>query len=217
MKIIALVRFADGAPVDWAGLAAATTGGGPPPRMLRVIESPVGSAYRPPSDPDPMSNSALYDAAAIWDDAAGVPDFTAVSGADCLHAWQVEPTERFRRARQGAEDEAITLLGRLMFHADLPDPAAKRCWAHHTALAEKVHVGASRYIQNWITRAITPDCPPVRGLPELRFPDRKALIEGFFDSDRGRDEVVHDTSHFVASGPRLFLAAPTLREWSGEA
>lgn len=55
---------------------------------------------------------------------------------------------------------------------------------------------------------LTPDSPPARGLPELRFPDEAALVDRFFDSDRGRDEILQDTAHFVASGPRLYLRNP---------
>lgn len=207
MKIIALFRFEPGAFVDWSGLESASSRRDEPPRLLQVIESPVGALYRPPSNPDPKGNSALYDAAAIWDDAHSIPNFASVARVRHVHAWQVEPTPQFHREPHGRDDEAITLLGRLMFHADLPDSAARRSWSHHAALAERVHVGASHYIQNWVVGPLSPECPPTRGLPELRFPGRRALIEGFFDSDRGRDEIVHDTSHFVSAGPRLFLAA----------
>jgi len=122
-----------------------------------------------------------------------------------VHAWSVEPTVGYSRAPYGNDNEALTLVGRLMFHGDLPDSAARRSWALHAGLAERVHIGACHYVQNWVLEALVPDCPPTRGLPELRFPDEAAAVERFFDSERGRMEILQDTAHFVACGPRLYL------------
>ena len=204
MKVIALCRFGP-QQIDWTVLDQLNPAGGPP-RLFVVGAPPYGLPYAPPSDPDPLASSQLYDVAAIWDDIAQAPDFAPLLTAGVLvHAWSVQPTVGYSRGPYGDDREALTLLGRLMFHADLPDSAAQRSWALHAALAERVHIGACHYVQNWVLEALVPDCPPTRGLPELRFPNEAAAVDRFFDSDRGRMEILQDTAHFVASGPRLYL------------
>jgi len=197
-RAIALMRFADPAAIDRAAWPRDI-------RLFRVVAPPEGVPYRPPSDPDPYRSAGAYDLVAIDDTGAArwpdMPDLLT------LHAYRVEADTMFARKPIGDDAEAITLLGRLMFHADLPDSAARRSWRLHAPLAERVHVGASHYVQNWVTETLSSDAPPTRGLPEMRFPNEQALVERFFDSDRGRDEILQDTSHFVASGPRLYLRA----------
>lgn len=199
-RTIALLRFADAAAVDWNQLAAAL-----PEGLLRVLPPPPGVPYRPPSDPRPERSADLYDAALILPGHSPLPPIPADMLE--LHAYAVESRTVFERHAASDPATAITLLGRLMFHADLPDSAARRSWRLHAPLAERVHVGADRYVQNWVVAALTPESPPTRGLPEMRFPDEASLVERFFDSDRGRDEILQDTAHFVASGPRLYLRA----------
>src|SRR5262249_34139918 len=114
----------------------------------------------------------------------------------------------------GQPSTGINLIGQLMFHADLSDSAALRSWAQHAKLAVKVHVGAARYVQNWVESSHGDGCPAARGLPELHFPSRRDLTERFFDSPGGRDEILQDPAHFVQGGPRFYarehvLAAPS--------
>jgi hypothetical protein len=200
-RTIVLLRFAELTDVDWSHL---TTAFGDD--MSRVVPPPPNVAYRPPSDPQPERSAHLYDAALILSGHAALPPIPAVTAA--IHAYAVESRTIFERGPAPDPATAITLMGRLMFHADLPDSAARRSWGLHAPLAERVHVGADRYIQNWVVGTLTPGSPAARGIPELRFPDAAALVGRFFDSDRGRDEILQDTAHFVASGPRLYLRAP---------
>jgi hypothetical protein len=200
-RTIMLLRFADLTDVDWPRFAAAFGD-----CVARVIAPPPNVAYRPPSDPQPERSADLYDAALILAGHGPLPPIPAKTAA--IHAYAVESRTIFDRGSDHDPATAITLMGRLMFHADLPDSAARRCWSLHAPLAERVHIGADRYIQTWVVGTLTAESPAARGIPELRFPDAGALVERFFDSDRGRDEILQDTAHFVASGPRLYLRAP---------
>jgi hypothetical protein len=160
--------------------------------------------------------AAPYEAALqIWID---TPD-TAASAADAfaalaaglrplspgLHAWHVAETVVWNREpdRQGRLP-GISYLGLLDFHADMPDSAAHRSWTLHAEAARAVHVGATRYRQNRLARRLTPDGPAARGISELYFPSREALVSGFFDSARGRAEIRRDTAHFISSATRLY-------------
>lgn len=105
----------------------------------------------------------------------------------------------------------IKYIGLLEFHADLPDSAARRSWGIHANLAVDVHVGMDKYVRNWVVEAPTPNCKPARGISELHFPSEEAITDRFFDSERGMREILHDTSHFVASGARSFVSEHVLR------
>lgn len=118
------------------------------------------------------------------------------------HGYAVECTTVLHRP--GFEPARPTagykLIRGLYLYDDLPDPAAKRMWAHHSGLATKVHVGLSRYARHWVGARLTPDAPAVRGFSDLHFSDEFAMRERYFDSDRGREEIIHDLGHFIVGG-----------------
>jgi hypothetical protein len=116
------------------------------------------------------------------------------------------------RVADGRPSNGIKMIHPLHFHADMPDSAVRRSWANHARLAVKVHVGASRYCQNWIEDHLDGDAPGYRGLSELHFASRKELIEGYFDSPRGREEIAQDIAHFIVGRPpRVFTREHILR------
>jgi hypothetical protein len=109
------------------------------------------------------------------------------------------------RVRTGRPSNGIKMIHPLRFHADMPDSAVRRSWANHANLAVKVHRGASRYCQNWVEERLDSRAPPYRGASELHFPSLEELVEGYFDSPRGRDEIVQDIGHFIVGRPpRIF-------------
>jgi hypothetical protein len=129
------------------------------------------------------------------------------------HEFAVTETTVVERAamRQGEVTPGIKFMGRLMFHEDLPDSAARRSWANHAILAQQVHIGMTRYVQNWVDATLTPSAPPTRGIPQLFFPSEADLVERFFDSERGRAEIASDTAHFVKSGRRFYCQELALK------
>jgi hypothetical protein len=182
-----------------------------------VDDPPATPIYRPPSDRDAAAGAMpapFYDLVVqLWLD--GTDSFRRLETgamselaerAALLHAYRV--TEAVIWDRQevtpGTQTPGISFMGRLQFHDDMPDSAARRSWTLHTALARKVHVAATRYIQNWIEEPFGADTPPARGIPELHFATEQDLLERFFDSPRGREEVLQDTAHFIQDGPRLY-------------
>ena len=168
--------------------------------------------YQPASDKASTMIGAVPRYEAIvesWHPAATVPALTArwhrlLGELACeIHPYHVDEQHVMDR-RRPVETQRRTLISLLMFHADLPDSAARRSWKLHAALVDKVHIGATRYVQNWVIAALDTSCPPARGIPQLHFPTHEDLAQRFFDSPRGRDEILQDTSHFVQSGPRLY-------------
>ncbi|MFX5957143.1 hypothetical protein ABTF01_22360, partial [Acinetobacter baumannii] len=66
-----------------------------------------------------------------------------------------------------------------------------------------------KYVRNWIVDASRGR--PAGGIAELNFPSFDDMLTRYFDSDRGKEEILHDISHFVASGTRFFTSEFVLR------
>lgn len=216
-KTVTFVAMGLGRTIDRDGLAVRCAAGGFTGVVIdRIVTPPAALPYRPPTDAtagahqyDVIISLHGSDAALRRVDWGELLDDAPAT----VHSYAVEQRIIFDRgaARQMGTSPGLKLFGRLMFHADMPDSAARRSWALHAGLAERVHVGASRYVQNWVVETLTPDSPPTRGMPEMSFPSERDLVERFFDSDRGRDEILQDTAHFVASGPRFYAVEDVIR------
>jgi hypothetical protein len=133
--------------------------------------------------------------------------------ADVQHVYRVSDTVILDKEPIRPQSlPGFKLLRELLFYQDLSDSAAKRCWAHHAKLALKVHVGMTRYVQHWVEERLTPG-PSTRGISELYFPTRDDLVQRYYESSRGRDEVVHDTAHFIEQRlPRVYSHEYVLRQ-----
>ncbi len=149
----------------------------------------------------------------IWlDDISAIPRVAATAipaladHAALLHAYRATETVIWDRQETapGQQTPGTSFMGRLQFHDDMPDSAARRSWTLHATLARRVHAAATRYAQNWIDGMLTPDAPVARGVPDLHFASARDLQERFFDSPAGRDAVLQDTAHFIQDGPRLY-------------
>ncbi len=199
-----------------AGLAAPLASEAMAVNLVRM--PPDNLPYRPPSD----SRTGLtpdYDVIVeIWSPRSA----TAVAGdfrealadrVSVFHAYAVTETLIYHRRGfpQGEPSTGVKLIGRLMFHVDMPDSAVRRSWALHAVLAGRVHTGSARYVQNWVDEALSDPCPPTRGIPIMHFPTEREFLEQFVDSPRGMEEILQDTAHFVAGGPRFYTTEYIIR------
>jgi hypothetical protein len=126
--------------------------------------------------------------------------------ADVRHAYRVSRTVVIdQEARRLESLPGYKVMREIVFHADMPDTAARRSWTHHGSLARKVHVGVTRYVQHWVEEKLSPNSVPIRGISELYLPSWEALAQRYYDSPRGREEVTHDAGHFIADQlPRIY-------------
>jgi hypothetical protein len=179
---------------------------------------PANLPYRPPSDPTAGAvpeYDVILEAWTLGPARAVVEGFKRalpMPYATC-HSYAVTETIIYERLAfpRGRPSSGIKLIGRLMFHADLPDTAAKRSWVLHAPLAARVHTGSARYVQHWVDAPLDPACPPARGLPLMHFPTDEDFFQRFVDSPRGMEEILQDTSHFVSSGPRFYTTEYIIR------
>lgn len=131
----------------------------------------------------------------------------AVGGFERVHAFEVEET----RVNVGSRpmlhgpQPGIHMMHPLVFHEDLPRTALLRSWREiHAELAVRIHVGAQDYSQFLVLKRPS-DGPDYGGFSSLHFPSHDALMNGYFESDRGRAEIRHDIRHFIRGlPPRLF-------------
>ncbi len=182
--------------------------------VVNLVRLPFANLpYRPPSDPA-AGQTPEYDVIIeSWSRRPAVEMARGLQAllrqsASVVHTFAVTPTVIYDRGgfTRGRPSAGIKLIGRLMFHADMPDVAVRRSWSLHAALAARVHVGSAVYVQNWVDAALGHDCPATRGIPVMHFGSEQDFFERFVDSPRGMEEIIQDTSHFVAGGPRFYTS-----------
>ncbi|MDM0071550.1 hypothetical protein [Variovorax sp. J31P207] len=162
------------------------------------------------------ARSRPYDVIAqMWFDSRGPFDAATASleGELCRrsidrHVYRMSETVALNKPEllPGNPAPGFKLMRGLFFHEDMPDAAVQRSWALHQNLAVKVHVGLARYVRHWVDEVITPEAPRIRGMSDLHFPDERSLVERYFDSDRGKEEILHDIGHFIEGGTARMFA-----------
>lgn len=91
-------------------------------------------------------------------------------------------------------------LSQISFIAALPglDRAeVERHWSEHIPLANAIHVGMERYVQDRLSPAAAGHAPWF-GMAHLHFPDARALTEGLFRNDEDIATITADVAEFVA-------------------
>lgn len=159
---------------------------------------------------DPL---ARYDVVAEidWEGADYPSAFRAFHGdvgawADIRNIYRVDSTVVKDDGAGSSPLAGIKFFRELYFYSDMSDAAVKRCWAHHANLALKVHVAATRYVRHWVEERLGPDTPPARGIVEFHFATREDMAERYYVSEAGREQIVHDTGHFIEKRlPRAYV------------
>jgi hypothetical protein len=118
-----------------------------------------------------------------------------------------ETVEKDDLPRPQGRAAGVKFLSLMVFKDDLPEAVARRLWAHHAGLALRVHVGMARYVRDWVVGS----APGFHGIAELHFPSNEAMTTRWFDSDAGRDAIIHDVGHFLARATRLYTTEHVLR------
>lgn len=181
-----------------------------------VEDTPDGVPFRPVNT-GTEGTDAVYDVIVELSPPADEAEPMLATLASCIadvattEIYAVEEIVQLDRQAviPGERSPGIKYIGRLRFHPDLPASAARRSWDIHVPLALRVHVGMDKYIRNWIVDASRGQ--PAGGIAELNFPTLHDMLTGYFDSDRGQEEIMHDISHFIASGTRFFAGEFILR------
>ncbi len=165
-----------------------------------------------PVEPDFDAAFDLWGAPDALDAALAFLD-ARTAGLARASARVAETVEKNALARPVGRAPGVKFLSLMTFKPDLSEPVAQRLWAHHAGLALRVHVGMDRYVRDWV-RALAPDHLPVprfHGIAELHFPSVEAMTTRWFDSEAGRDAIVHDVGHFLERATRLYTTEHVLK------
>lgn len=98
-------------------------------------------------------------------------------------------------------------------HSNLDVKAAEKAWREHRIAAEKYHCYATRYVQNGVIAALTPDAPVWHGCAELYYPTLEDLEQRFVGgTEEGEIEIAKDAARFVEDSYPLFTSEYVLRQ-----
>ncbi len=97
-------------------------------------------------------------------------------------------------------------------HENLHVKEAEKAWREHRIAADKYHSYATRYVQNGVIAALTPDAPVWHGCAELFYPTLEDLEQRFVGGTiEGEVEIAKDAARFVADSYPLFTSEYVLR------
>jgi len=182
----------------------------------RVIDPPT---HRPRRAYEEALQGRGYDAVLeCWteggeDFARAVAELNALGLADWISRrdeYEVDQTIIVERGMPCSEGvtPGIKYIGRLLFHSDLPESAARRSWAIHGELAANTFLKMTKYVQNFVKAALAADAPQASGMPQLYF-DR---IEDYMETPvGGHERISHDLRHLIRSGIRLYTIEHVLK------
>lgn len=85
--------------------------------------------------------------------------------------------------------------------SDVGPVEQRRHWDEHVPLANRIHVGVTRYVRNWVEGTVGDDArsaPPYRGIASQHYPSERDLRERSFDSPASVQVIVDDVADFIA-------------------
>ena len=83
---------------------------------------------------------------------------------------------------------------------DVTPAEQRRHWDEHVPLANRVHVGVTRYVRNWV-EAVVGDAagvPPYQGIASQHYPSERDLHERSFDTPASVRVIHDDVAEFIA-------------------
>ncbi len=143
---------------------------------------------------DPRSAAAIYNAAI-----EPVIAQSLRSREAACHSYLVtEIVEKNRQAFEvGQRAPGVNLVSAIMWAAGKTDQAGRQGWRNHGPLACRVHIGMTRYVQNFVEQALTPDAPPYNGVAILYFPTLEDLEQRLYDTPQNAEVIAADVKSFV--------------------
>jgi hypothetical protein len=158
------------------------------------------------------------DPARLYDTPAGrelIQDELAAMGARGYH-YLISPVVQWDRnppAVIGQRSPGVKSMFISRRYANLDIKAAEKAWREHRIAAVKYHNYATRYVQNGVIAALTPDAPVWHGCAELFYPTLEDLEERFVGgTEEGEIEIAKDAARFVEDSYPLFTSEYVMRE-----
>jgi hypothetical protein len=178
-----------------------------------VDAAPAQPPWQRPGEAPPPDGPPFDAVVDLWGDDVALAAAAGAIPLPRITAQVTETIEKDALPRPPGRVPGVKFLSLMAFHDDLPATAARRLWAHHAALALRVHAGMARYVRDWVL-ALGPEPLPVpafHGIAELHFPTVEAMMTQWFDSEAGRAAIVHDVGHFLSRATRLYTTEHVLK------
>ncbi len=154
----------------------------------------------------------------LYDTPAGrelIQDELAAMGARSYH-YLISPVVQWDRnppAVIGQRSPGVKSMFISRRYENLDIKAAEKAWREHRIAAVKYHNYATRYVQNGVIAALTPDAPVWHGCAELFYPTLEDLEQRFVGgTEEGEVEIAKDAARFVEDSYPLFTSEYVLRE-----
>jgi hypothetical protein len=155
--------------------------------------------------------------ARLYDTPAGqelVQDELAEMGAKSYH-YLISPVVQWDRVPPAPLGERTPGVKSMFISRRIEDmhvKEAEKAWREHRIAAEKYHNYATRYVQNGVIAALSPDAPVWHGCAELFYPTLEDLEQRFVGgSVEGEVEIAKDAGRFVADSYPLYTSEYVLR------
>ncbi len=97
----------------------------------------------------------------------------------------------------GQRAPGVNLISAITWAADKNDETGPQGWRKHGPLACRVHIGMTRYVQNYIEQAVTPGAPAYNGVAVLYFPTLQDLEQRLYDTPQNAEIIAADVKSFV--------------------
>ena len=139
-------------------------------------------------------------AAALYNSAVGGPLAQSLgSRSAACHSYL--PTEVVQKDQQkfqvGQREPGVNLVSAITWAAGKNEETGRQGWRKHGPLACRVHIGMTRYVQNYIEEALTPGAPPYNGVAILYFPTLQDLEQRLYDTPQNAEVIAADVKSFV--------------------
>lgn len=130
-------------------------------------------------------------------EAGGLPQVTSARAI-----YRVEElVEKDEGPGPGWPVEGVRLIVPWIGHSDVSPSERRRHWDEHVPLANRIHVGVTRYVRNWVEAAVGDDAvsaPPYQGIASQHYPSEHDLRERSFDLPASVQVIQDDVADFIA-------------------
>jgi uncharacterized protein (TIGR02118 family) len=112
-----------------------------------------------------------------------------------------ESVEKDQGPAPGWPVSGVRLIVPWTGRGDVSAAEQRRHWDEHVPLANRVHVGVTRYVRNWVECAVGDDAesaPAYRGIASQHYASERDLRERSFDSPASVQVILADVADFIA-------------------
>ena len=124
-------------------------------------------------------------------------------------------TRMVEKAPPAPRLDAVKMVACIRQRPDLSKAETRRHWDEHVPLALRIHVGASRYVRNWVEEVVLSSGFSPAGYPgiaTMAFHTEADFRERLYDTPENAKVIAEDVAEFM-TGTDSFLGQETLIGW----